>query len=427
MNNLIQEKPKQILLGLYVKEYWAQYNFRIIELFTFDRFFNWAISGQMTFIEIKDTQFYLLDYKRIAPSWGMSVILLKKIMLHLSGSLGQGVTTMLKFPLMRITKQENNIWKSYFGFEKGVMNQIIAWDYLTPKRKIFIKEFFEMNNVGIFSSQELLKLNPPKQDKTKIICKLFPQVESILIDLNELQLDDKKTLFSYPKPIDHFIHTDSVHRFQKAVQNIYLGTFEDMYIIEEKFLERNKYYITDVTYKKIKECKNDWDKVKKLIIDSAKHYLTWFEEGREPQNKTWLPRDIGTWMYDPMKHGSMFLLSILYKSTLLREKVAENMYNKLPAYISNKFSDFYKDEWDGLAYWNKIYSVYKWYKDNSEELIQENNNYRYWFQSVNKFMDGYYDFINMLSRTKYLKHFGINNPTWNWFISSKKEEHGIEE
>jgi hypothetical protein len=132
-------------------------------------------------------------------------------------------------------------------------------------------------------------------------------------------------------------------------------------------------------------------------------------------------------MYDPMKHGSMFLLSILYKSTLLREKVAENMYNKLPAYISNKFSDFYKDEWDGLAYWNKIYSVYKWYKDNSEELIQENNNYRYWFQSVNKFMDGYYDFINMLSRTKYLKHFGINNPTWNWFISSKKEEHGIEE
>jgi hypothetical protein len=427
MNNLIQEKPKQILLGLYVKEYWAQYNFRIIELFTFDRFFNWAISGQMTFIEIKDTQFYLLDYKRIAPSWGMSVILLKKIMLHLSGSLGQGVTTMLKFPLMRITKQENNIWKSYFGFEKGVMNQIIAWDYLTPKRKIFIKEFFEMNNVGIFSSQELLKLNPPKQDKTKIICKLFPQVESILIDLNELQLDDKKTLFSYPKPIDHFIHTDSVHRFQKAVQNIYLGIFEDMYIIEEKFLERNKYYITDVTYKKIKECKNDWDKVKKLIIDSAKHYLTWFEEGREPQNKTWLPRDIGTWMYDPMKHGSMFLLSILYKSTLLREKVAENTYNKLPNYISSKFSDFYNDEWDGLAYWKKIHDVYKWYKDNSEDLIQENNNYRYWFESVNKFMDGYYDFINMLNGTKYLAHFGTKCKTWNYFINMKKEEHGIEE
>ena len=42
-------------------------------------------------------------------------------------------------------------------------------------------------------------------------------------------------------------------------------------------------------------------------------------------------------------------------------------------------------------------------------------------------MDGYYDFINQLNGTKYLKHFGVGNPTWNWFINMKKEEHGIEE
>lgn len=428
MNNTIQEKQNQILLGLYKKEYWDQYQFRIIELFTFDRFFNWALSGQMIFIEEKNTRFYLLDYKYIAPSWGMSIILLKKIMLHLSGSLKPGITTMLKFPLMRITKQNNNVWKTYYGFEKGVMNNIIAFEVLTPKRKMFIEEFLNMNTSGFFSSQDLIALNPPKYDKTKILCRLAPNVESILIELNELKINDKKKLFSFTLPTDHNIHTDSMRRFQSSLQDLFLGIFEKNHKINEKFIERNSFYINDRNYKLIKECKNNWDKIKELVIESANHYLTWFEIGKEPQKKDWLTRDIGTYIFDPMNKGSMFLVTMIKDSTSLREVIAEKTFNNLPSNITNLFQEFYKDEWDGLTYWNKIYSVYKWYKDNAKNLMAENINYSYWLdKGINDFMQEYYDFINVELGIKYLKHFGTKCATWNWFISSKKEEHGIDE
>jgi hypothetical protein len=427
MNDL-SIKPKQVLLGMYRKEIWDNYQFTIIELFAFDRFFNWALSDQMSYIENKDTRFFLIDYKTIAPSWGMSVIYLKKIMLHLSGSLPKDTSTNLKYPLIRITQQsKNNKWFSYFGFEKGVMNTIISWETINPNRKVYLEAF--VNNNGLFSPQELIALNPPKQDKNKIICKLLPKVESILIELNKLQINDRKTLFSFPKPIDHFVHTASIQKFQSYLQDLHEGLFIKNNRINDEFIERNNYYINDKSYAKIKECKGDWDKIYELLIVSANHFLTWFEEGREPQSKGWLKnyRHIDCFMFDIMSKNSMFLATLLKDSSSLREVIAENMYNKLPSYISTKFQNLYNDEWDGLSYWKKIHDVYKWYLNNHEDLIEENNNYRYWFQSVNDFMDGYYDFINMLNGTKYLKHFGTKCPTWNYFINMKKQEHGIEE
>jgi hypothetical protein len=197
--------------------------------------------------------------------------------------------------------------------------------------------------------------------------------------------------------------------------------------IKEEFVERNNYYINEKSYVKIKECKGDWDKIYELLIVSAKHFLTWFDKDREPQSKGWLPRDIATFMFDTMNKNSMFLVTLLKDASPLREKIAENIYDKVPETYKDYFERFYNDEWDGLAYWTRIYSVHKWYRDNADDLIRENNNYRYWLEDENTFAKSYYEFINMLSGTKYLKHFGTKNPTWNYFMNMKKEEHGIEE
>jgi hypothetical protein len=427
MNDL-SIKPKQVLLGLYRKEIWDNYQFTIVELFVFDRFFNWALSEQMAFIEIKDNRLFLIDYKTIAPSWGMTTFYLKKIMLHLSGSLPKDVSTNLKYPLIRITKQNtNNKWYSYYGFEKGVMNTIMSWETINPNRRKYLEGF--VNNNGLFSSQDLIALNPPKYDKNKIIGKLLPKVESILIEMKKLMINDKKTLFSFTLPMDHNIHTESMKHFQSYLLDLHEGIFIKNNKVKDEFIERNNFYINDKSYNKIRECKGNWDKIYELLISSSGHFLTWFETGREPQSKKWLfnYRDIGTYMFDPMNKNSMFLVSLLKDSSSLREVIAENTYNRLPSYIQNKFIDFYNDEWDGLAYWNRIYSVYKWYKDNADDLIKENINYRYWLDGgIEKFMEEYYDFINNLGQ-KFLKHFGTKCRTWNWFINDKKEEHGINE
>ena len=424
--NMKEIIKNQVLLGLYRKDIWDNYQFNIIELFVFDRFFNWALSNQMAYVDINDDRLFLLDYNTIAPSWGISVIYLKKIMLHLSGSLPKGVSTNLKYPLIRITKQNtNNKWYSYFGFEKGVMLTIIAWESINPERRQYLEGF--VNNNGLFSTKELIALNPPKHDKNKVICKLLPKVESILIELDKIRISDKKRLFSFTLPDDHNIHTDGMRRFQSYIQDLYAGIFIKNNRVKAPFIERNKYYINDTTYEKIKECKNNWDYIYKLIIIAAKHYATWFEDGREPQSKKWLTRDIGTFMFDTMNKNSLFLVTILFEASPLREVIAENMYNKLPGFVHTYFDELYNDDWDGMTYWNKIYSVYKWYKENKDDLISENINYSYWFQGADTFMQGYRDFLFQLNSTLYLKHFGTNVPTWNWFIATKKEEHGINE
>jgi hypothetical protein len=425
VNSLIS-KPRPVLLGIYRKEVWDNYQFSIIELFVFDRFFNWAMSEQMESIERGNIRFFLIDYNSLAPCWGMSVIYLKKIMLHLSGSLPKSVSTNLRYPLINHTEQDaKKIWHSYYTFEKNVMNTIISWDTLTPKRKIYLEGF--VNSNGLFSKQDLIKLIPDKNPTKKPLCALLLNTEKILIELDRLHLPDNRKLFSFTLPTDHKIYTKSMKKFQDALYDLYEGRFLSRHKMEDWFLEKNNFYIADETTKEINRCKGNWNQISMVLQCSANNYISWFELDRESENKDWLTRDIGSFMFNPINNSSMFYITILRKATKYREVIAENMYNKLPTYISNKFSDFYKDEWDGLAYWKKIHDVYKWYKDNSEDLIKENNNYRYWFESVNKFMDGYYDFINMLNGTKYLKHFGLKCPTWNYFINMKKEEHGIDE
>jgi hypothetical protein len=317
---------------------------------------------------------------------------------------GEGKENENQYPLKKYTcydhKKKGN--KTYFRFRPDILALMET----------------TMNGLG-------LDLPNPKQEKN--YGQLNKNVESILTELTKLKLPDNRKLFSFTLPTDHKIYTKSMKRFQDALYDLYEGRFNSRHKLADWFLDKNNCYITDETIKEITGCKNNWDKITRLIRYCSMNYISWFELDRESENKDWLTRDIGSFMFNPINNSSMFYITILRKATKTREVIAENTYNKLPAYISNKFSDFYKDEWDGLAYWNKIYSVYKWYKDNSEELIKENNNYRYWFESVNKFMDGYYDFINMLNGTKYLKHFGTKCPTWNYFMNMKKEEHGIEE
>jgi hypothetical protein len=387
------------------------------DIYFLEWFINWRISNKMLELpegnehKPDDKHYFWLKYSKIIED-------LPALQMHNNVSVsnmlnrlcGKGKVNQNEYPLIRTFANINCRNKAYYATRPEVIAKMKGVQYTD----------------GLFDEELINKIKPTKIEAKKSLGALLPNTEKILIELDKLKLPNKK-LFSFTLPTDHKIYTKSMKKFQDALYDLYEGRFLSRHKMEDWFLEKNNNYITDETTKEINRCKGNWNQISMVLQCSANNYSSWFELDRETENKDWLTRDIGSFMFNPINNSSMFYITILMKASKTREVIAENMYNKLPAYISNKFSDFYNDEWDGLSYWKKIYDVYKWYKDNSEELIQENNNYRYWFQSVNDFMDGYYDFINMLSGTKYLKHFGINNPTWNWFISSKKEEHGIEE
>jgi hypothetical protein len=318
---------------------------------------------------------------------------------------GKGKNNYYEYPLIRQKVNIDMINKSFIA----IRPEVIA----------------KMKGVGF--TDELGITNIPKKEKKDSICSLNPNTEKILLELDKLRLPDNRKLFSFTMPTDHKIHTKSMKRFQDCLYDLYEGRFNSRNKIADWFKEKNKYYLDRTATKEIFDCKGNWSNIFMVIQCAANNYISWFEKDRETENKEWLTRDIGSWMYYSLKQTSMFLVSIKCKATKTREVIAEKTFNNLPSHITNLFSEFYKDEWDGLTYWNKIYSVYKWYKDNAKNLMAENINYKYWLdKGVSDFMQEYYDFINVELGIKYLKHFGTKNPTWNWFVSSKKEEHGID-
>jgi hypothetical protein len=323
---------------------------------------------------------------------------------------GEGQENENQFPLKKYTNWDHKKCgnKTYFRFRPNILalmegDKMLGFDLPSPKRE--------------------------KKEKKESICSLSPNVEKILIELDKIHLPDNRKLFSFTLPTDHKIHTKSMKHFQDALYDLYEGRFNSRHKMEDWFLEKNNYYISDLTTKEIKDCKGNWNQIYMVLQCSAKNYSSWFDLDRETENKDWLTRDIGSFMFNPMNNSSMFYITILKKASKTREVIAENIYDKVPNTYKDYFEKFYNDEWewDGLAYWTRIYSVHKWYRDNADDLISENNNYRYWLEDENTFAKSYYEFINMLSGTKYLKHFGTKNPTWNYFMNSKKEEHGIEE
>ncbi len=260
--------------------------------------------------------------------------------------------------------------------------------------------------------------------------KLEPATKKVIEELEKIKIPNGTPLFKkLIKPEDDKHYSQTIKRLQYNLLQLYNGWFieENINNLDQWFVKKYSYYISDKNIELIKECRHNWPKVIDLVVKTANRYAKWFKSTNEVLDKTKLNRTIPDFLFRPDIKISNFYLCLDKNPTEAKEVIAENMYNKLPSFVHTYFDELYNDEWDGMAYWNKIYSVYKWYKEHKDDLISENINYSYWFQGADTFMQGYRDFLVQMSGKLYLKHFGTNVPTWNWFIATKKEEHGINE
>lgn len=420
----------QVLLNTYRKEIWEFYNFSIIELFIFDRFFNWATTNQMVFIIRNNIRFYLIDYKYIAPSWGMSKIYLKKIMLHLSGSIPKKVSTNLKYPLIRYTQRdEYKKWKSYFGFEIGTMNTLIAWDNLNPKRKVFLEEFIDMTS--LFSESPIQQKQIVK-DKNYHKVPYNKNVYEIYEKLKTMKENGKRLFVNHITPADDHHYNSTFEHFQDAMLCLYEGRFLTTYNLgklDDWFRNKFKYYLNEKDIQnKIRECKGSWINIHNLLIETAKNYSKWFDIDTEQYNKSNLPRSINDWIYSAHNQTSMFYVSLLYPPTSAREADAEKIFNKIKSKYRKIFYSIYQGGWDGFTFWNKINNVIKWYNKYYSRLASKDSNCLYWFGGgIENFLYDYKEWLLDFTNNKpFLKNIGIDNNTFDLYIKQKIKDHDIE-
>lgn len=424
MQTAIANLQKPILLNTYRKEIWDHYNFTIIELFAFDRFFNWALKGSMTMIENEGNKYFLMDYNYIAPSWGMSVIYLKKIMLHLSGSLPKNISTNLKYPLVRYTKMDTyKKWHSYYGFDNGTMNTLIAWENLSETRNKYLKGSKMLNIIG-----ETYSTNHAKtQQKRKYSLDVF----NIFIELLGTTCNDDKIFTQHKIPSTNN-YTEVFANFHSALYSIYYGKFFTDYplsALNATFLNQYKYYLNAEKIKeKLAACAGSWGKVKEFVLNCAETYSNWFAIDSEITNKKYLATSVSAWIYDRYGMKSWFYVSMLEAPTTKREANAEKLYNSFTTKTRNTMLSLYNKNWDGYSYWYKVKNLVEWYETYAEKLCEKDSNCMYWLGGgLNKFLIGYKEWLLLFTNNKpCATNIGKDCNTWSTYIACKKKEHNIE-
>lgn len=392
----------------------VQLKLNIVHKMILEWFFDYSSTKQMLELFHKDYQklpFYWIYFDKIRNDLPLlpnnSNYAINK---YLNELCGDGKNNLKEYPLIRYN------FSTKYGYKIGfaIRPEIYLWLKGDDSK---MAGFEELNNI---------KINHNKRNRLQKYV-LKDTTKQLIEELSKIKKQDGTNLFSIIKPDDDYHYTQGIKRFQWYLLELYKGRFLENEIsnLSDRFTKNYSYYISNKNVSMIKECKDDWEKIGKTIIDAANRFIKWHKSTNEVLDKDKLPKNIADFIFNPTFGLSMFYICLDKSPTLAKEVIAENMYDKLPDTWAYNFFDYYKDEWDNLAYWSRIYSIYKWYKENRKELINQNINYKYWLESEEKFIQGYKEHINQFSPI-YLKHFGTKCPTWNYFINQKKEEHGIE-
>jgi hypothetical protein len=393
----------------------VQLKLNIVHKMILEWFFDYSSTKQMLELKIKDhpdIPFYWVYFPKLKDDLPLlpdnSNYKINKYMNELCGD---GQPNENKYPLIKKvfpTKDGNKV-----GFA------------IRPEIYLWLKGD---NNVieGLIPDLNIEKKHKRNRQQKYV---LKDTTKELIEVLSKIKKSDGTNLFNMIMPEDDYHYTQGIKRFQWYLLELYKGHFLENEIgqLDKRFTGKYSYYISNKNIKLIKECKDDWKKIGQVIIEAANRYIKWFKSTNEVIDKDKLPKNIADFIFNPQFGSSMFYICLDKSPTLAKEVIAESIYNKTPNLYKNYFEELYNTEWDGLAYWNRIYSIHTWYRDNADDLIAENINYKYWLEDEDKFAHSYFDFINSHLETKHLAHFGTKCKTWKWFMDEMKEQHGIEE
>lgn len=190
-------------------------------------------------------------------------------------------------------------------------------------------------------------------------------VVQILRKLRGFTLPDGRNLFSFKDFEKNGVITKSLQRFNKMLLDLYKGKFSlTHYEVNEVFQKQNN--IGEEQLEELRDCKGNWDKITKVILTAAGHYVLWNDKMYLPLTKDWLTRDVSNWIHNNMSKNSLFLACMLDEPKRAVEQFSQKALENLPSNVYNaarelrndffpvgKFIDTF---WFGI---NKTYKIEK--------------------------------------------------------------------
>jgi len=234
----------------------ARLKLSISDIYFLEWFINYQHSNKMEELpdnyKSDDKHYYWLKFTKIIhdlPALGIGIKNNTSICKMVNRICGKGKINEHEYPLIKVTHNIHNTNKSYYA---------IRWEVIS-KMKGFEDE---------------LGIDKLKKAKKEPLCSLNINVEKILTEIAKIKIPDGRKLFSYTIPDDHKIKTQGMRKFQQACFDLYDGKLNFDYVFQG-FKDRNKYYITNDTTKKIKDDGKDSAReiknaVKEKAIESKK-------------------------------------------------------------------------------------------------------------------------------------------------------------
>lgn len=243
-------------------------------------------------------------------------------------------------------------------------------------------------------------------------------------------------IFSHRIPENGKEPTKTYINICKKICDIYNGSFikSRLYPLSEKFLNNSQFNISGWK-DKIKEVKGDWQKTRKLILDSLKNFVLMHEENRMPYSKEYLQTNLNLWFYDEVSNRgepqSQFILCLFepeytskHNSELKADKIFETL-NETARKGGNKLFELNENMPAGL-FWQRIKEIIEWGK----LAYRMEPNIQYWITSPNEIPGLFADYcrekgISVSVHTLDIEKAVFDNSPWTWFIKDMSLKHGL--
>jgi hypothetical protein len=220
----------------------------------------------------------------------------------------------------------------------------------------------------------------------------------------------------------------------RIITDIYNGNFTNPHIYNLSKINDCKWFDTDDWKNKLTEVKGDWNKVRKLLLDSAENYQQMFDKKNMPQKKDKLPRSLEKWFYDSFNdlYPSYFILSFNPPNITQKqygENRADTIFKLLPRKMQDAGNRLVETLPKGVypsILWNNVLKMWIWAK----YLAEADSSSTYWIEDsadvLNQFMLYCEDRgveIN-ISTINIEKAVQCNSP-WVWFVREASKKHGL--
>jgi len=188
---------------------------------------------------------------------------------------------------------------------KGLLDSIQTFDK-KERKKIVAYKFHEgvLDSFTDGGDMKLIEVNDPDTRKDRLLDVVQPTFAK-MFDLEERN-DSGKKLFNSFDFSRKYSYIDSIN---KKLLHLYQGDFLYYYRLEKDEVYSNRAEI-EKAKGIISSVKNDWNKVQKLLLQSAVNFSYWFDPAYEPLSKKWLAqyKNINNWLFNDFSSYSPFVL-----------------------------------------------------------------------------------------------------------------------